>query len=108
MFNVLVITDEEIGTGFRLAGMEVLEASTSSEAATLLRECMVDGNYGMILINEEYLSHLELKTKSMIEESTIPHVIPIPLKMKWEFEESKSNYLNDMIKRAIGYQISFH
>lgn len=108
MFNVLVITDQEIGTGFRLAGMEVLEASSPSEAETLLRECMSDGDYGMILINEAYLSQLDLKTKSLIEESTIPLVIPIPLKMKWEFEESKSEYLNDIIKRSIGYQISFH
>ncbi len=108
MFNVLVITDKEIGTGFRLAGMEVLEATTSSEAEAFLNECMLDGDYGMILINEEYLSQLEPKTKSTIEESTIPLVIPIPLKMKWEFEESKSDYLHDIIKRSIGYQISFH
>jgi vacuolar-type H+-ATPase subunit F/Vma7 len=108
LFKVLVITDREIGIGFQLAGTEVLEVNTASEAETLLRECLADESYGIILINEDYLPHFSARTKSVIEESTIPLVIPIPVRMKWEFEERKSDYLNNLIKRSIGYQINFH
>jgi len=107
LFNVLVITDREIGIGFKLAGVEVLEVGAVSEAEALLKECLSDASYGMILIHENYVAHFTPRTQHLIEESTIPLIIPIPLRMKWEFEESKSNYLNDLIKRSIGYQISF-
>lgn len=87
--------------------MEVLEVSTVSEAETLLKDCLANESYGMILIHEDYVAHFTPRTQNVIEESTIPLIIPIPLRMKWEFEESRSNYLNDLIKRSIGYQISF-
>lgn len=108
MFKVLVITDEELGTGFRLAGVDVIEVSALSEAETLLRECMADESYGIILINEEYLSHFELKTRKNIEESTVPLIIPISVRMDWEFEDSRADYIGDIVRRSIGYQIRLH
>lgn len=108
MFKVLVITDREIGTGFRLAGAEVMEVTTSPEAEALLRECMTDDSYGIILISEDYISHFDPKTRNIIEASTVPLVIPIPVRMKWELEGSRSDYIDDIVRRAIGYQIRLH
>ncbi len=105
---MLVITDREIGTGFRLAGAEVMEVSAPPAAEALLRECMTNGKYGIILISEDYISHFDLKTRNIIEESTVPLVIPIPVRMKWELEGSRSDYIDDIVKRAIGYQIRLH
>ncbi|MBD3306121.1 V-type ATP synthase subunit F [candidate division KSB3 bacterium] len=108
MYKVLVITDREIGAGFRLTGIDVLEVSTAAEAETLLKDCLAAEGYGMILINEDYVAQLELRTRRLVEESTIPLVIPIPVRMAWEFEGARSEYLDDIVKRTIGYQISFH
>ncbi len=85
-----------------------MEVITSSEAEALLRDCVADGSYGIILIREDYLSHFDPKTRNIIEESTIPLVIPIAVRMKWEFEDSRSDYIDDIVRRAIGYQIRLH
>ena len=105
MCKVLVITDPEIGIGFKLAGVEVMEVATSSEAEALLKDCLTDDRYGMILINEDYVSDFEQKSQILIEESTIPLIIPLPIRMKWEIESAKSTYVDDLVRRSVGYQI---
>ena len=105
MYNVVVITDEASSVGFRLAGVEVREASPET-AAEILRETVEKGDVGLIAINENLIKAFDQRMMRIVTESEMPLIIPFPPVVYTEEERDvEESYTAQLIRKAIGYHI---
>ena len=102
MYKVIVITDPESATGFRLAGSDVMEAEDSLEASRLLTSLIHDDEAGIIAIREDFLTDLDKSLYEQIERCYHPVIIPIPAPRKGD---EVSGYVERLLRRAIGYNV---
>ncbi|TLM97759.1 V-type ATP synthase subunit F [bacterium] len=102
MYKFLVVTDPDTAPGFRLAGVEVLEASSQEEARRVLNDLVFRDDSGIVAVNEEFMAALDEKLVATIEKTYRPIIIPIPSKAK---EIDRTSYIERMLQRAIGYNI---
>jgi V/A-type H+-transporting ATPase subunit F len=102
MYKVVVVTDKDRATGFRLAGAEVLEAGTSEEAKKVIPGLLYRDDIGIVVVNEEYMLSLDEKMMDRIEKMHRPLIIPLPSKSK---EIDRRTYIERLLRKAIGYNI---
>lgn len=102
MFKVVVVTDSDRATGFRLAGAEVLEAGTREEAKKVIPGLLYRDDIGIVAVNEEYMLSLDEKMMDRIEKMHRPLIIPLPSKSK---EIDRRTYIERLLRKAIGYNI---
>jgi V/A-type H+-transporting ATPase subunit F len=105
MARVVVLTDPETAMGFRLAGIETLEAREMDEAQRLLAGLFEQREPGVVMFNEDYLQALPDRLQKRLEDSLQPIFVPIPHIQSWQEGERKEEYLSRLLRRAIGYQI---
>jgi V/A-type H+-transporting ATPase subunit F len=102
MFKFVVVTDVDRASGFRLAGVEVLEAQSVEDARKVIPPLLFKDDIGIVAVNEEYMLSLDEKLMSRIEKLTRPLIIPIPSKSK---ELDRHSYIERLLRKAIGYNI---
>jgi V/A-type H+-transporting ATPase subunit F len=102
VYKFIVVTDTDTATGFRLAGIDVMEIQDSEEVRTLLPSLLLKDDTGIIAINEEYMMSLDEKMMEKIEKSYRPIIIPIPSRVK---RLDRTSYIEGLLRRAIGYNI---
>jgi len=102
MYKFVVVTDPDTATGFRLAGVDVLEIPNPDELTALLPSLLLRDDTGIIAINEEYMMSLDEKMMEKIEKSYRPIIIPIPSRAK---RLDRTSYIEKLLRRAIGYNI---
>jgi V/A-type H+-transporting ATPase subunit F len=102
MYKVVVVTDSDRATGFRLAGAEVLEASDISEAKKVIPGLLYRDDIGIVAVNEEYMLSLDEKVMDRIEKMHRPLIIPLPSRSK---EIDRRTYIERLLRKAIGYNI---
>ena len=102
MYKVAVITDSETATGFRLAGVEVREASTPAEALDLIRQYTAAG-YGLLAVNEDLLQGTEDARARILRGRDLPVIVPVPpARAKLESGEA---YIARLVKEHIGFAV---
>ncbi|MBP7119859.1 MAG: V-type ATP synthase subunit F [Methanolinea sp.] len=102
MYKFIVVTDPDNATGFRLAGIDVMEIQNTEEVRTLLPSLLLKDDTGIIAINEDYMMSLDEKMMEKIEKSYRPIIIPIPSGVK---RLDRTSYIEGLLRRAIGYNI---
>ena len=102
MYKFVVVTDSDRASGFRLAGVEVLEAASTEEARKIIPPLLYKDDIGIVAVNEEYMLSLDEKVMDRIEKMHRPLIIPIPSKSK---EVDRRTYIEQLLRRAIGYNI---
>ncbi|NLW76420.1 V-type ATP synthase subunit F [Methanospirillum purgamenti] len=102
MYKVVIITDPESATGFRLAGSDVLEAEDSVTASRLLSSLLHEDETGIIAVREDFLANLDKSLYEEIERCYHPVIIPIPAPRKGD---EVSGYVERLLRRAIGYNV---
>jgi len=102
---LVVLTDPETAHGFRLSGVEVVEAETAAEANKHLISLMNDDTSGIIAVNDNFLAAIDERTKEKIDKIYRPIVISIPVRQRLEEKELRYEYLKRIIRRAIGFEI---
>ncbi len=98
----MVVTDAETAPGFRLAGVEVLVASTVEEAKSVIPPLLYKDDTGIVAINEDFMASLDEKLVEKIEKTHRPIVIPIPSRTH---QIDRADYIERMLRRAIGYNV---
>ena len=108
-YKVIVVTHPEIAPGFRLAGVDVEEASSVSEAEEILESIIRMGvEYGVILMDEDLVMSINSRLNDKLEEKGIPLLIPFPAQEIYTWlkgKEGKEDYASYLIRNAIGYKI---
>jgi V/A-type H+-transporting ATPase subunit F len=102
MYKFLVVTDPDTAPGFRLAGVEVMEASGPEEARKVINALVFKDDTGIVAVNEEFIVALDQKLVETIEKTYRPIMIPIPSRAK---RVDRTSYIERMLQRAIGYNI---
>ncbi len=102
MYKFVVVTDPETAPGFRLGGVDVIEAATVEQAKSIIPILLYRDDTGIVAINEEFMSALDEKILEKIEKTYRPIIIPIPSKVRGVERES---YMERLLQRAIGYNI---
>ena len=102
MYKFVVVTDRDRASGFRLAGVEVLEAGTMDEARKVITPLLYKDDIGIVAVNEEFMLSLDEKLMDRIEKMHRPLIIPIPSKSK---EIDRRTYIERLLRKAIGYNI---
>jgi V/A-type H+-transporting ATPase subunit F len=102
MYKFVVVTDPETAPGFRLAGVDVREASSIEEAGSLLPSLLLRDDTGIVAVNEEFMVSLEEKLMDRIEKTYRPIIIPIP---SGSSRSDRSKYIERLLRKAIGYNV---
>jgi V/A-type H+-transporting ATPase subunit F len=102
MYKFVVVTDQDRASGFRLAGVEVLEAGSLDEARKVIPPLLYKDDIGIVAVNEEFMLSLDEKLMDRIEKMHRPLIIPIPSKSK---EVDRRTYIERLLRKAIGYNI---
>ena len=58
MYKFVVVTDRDRASGFRLAGVDVLEAGTMDEARKVIPPLLYKDDIGIVAVNEEFMPRL--------------------------------------------------
>jgi V/A-type H+-transporting ATPase subunit F len=102
MYKFVVVTDPDSASGFRLAGVDVLEASTLDEAKKIIHLLIYKDDTGIVAISEDFMAALDEKLLDRIAKTYRPIIIPIPSRIKGI---ERTSYIERLLQRAIGYNI---
>jgi V/A-type H+-transporting ATPase subunit F len=102
MYRFVVVTDPETAPGFRLAGVDVVEAGSVEEARTLIPPLLYRDDTGIVAVNEEFMAGLDPKVLGKMERTHRPLLIPIP---SGAGKGERRGYIERLLQRAIGYNI---
>lgn len=96
--DIAVVGKSEFVVGFRLAGVrKTYEVKSDMELEEKVRQCIEDGNVGIVVLHTDDIGRLPAAMKKVVDESVEPTFIAIGGK-----EESG---LREKIKRAIGVDL---
>jgi V/A-type H+-transporting ATPase subunit F len=102
MYKFVVVTDPESAPGFRLAGVEVLEAQNQEEAKKIITSLIFKDDTGIVAVSQDFLATLDEKFMEKIEKTYRPIIIPIPSRVRGL---DQTGYMERLLRRAIGYNI---
>jgi V/A-type H+-transporting ATPase subunit F len=102
MYKFVVVTDPDSASGFRLAGVDVLEASSLDEAKKIIHLLIYKDDTGIVAISEDFMAALDEKLMDRIAKTYRPIIIPIPSRIKGL---ERTSYIERLLQRAIGYNI---
>lgn len=106
MYKLVVLTDNDTGDGFRLAGVDVVTVESPEEARKRLNELIDDDSSGIVAVNEAYMAEIDERTQQKIASTYRPIVISLPIREKLHTDEDHRAYLSRLIRRAIGFDIT--
>lgn len=107
MAKLAVITEPELALGFALAGVEVYPADSPEAAKKILLALMGEADMGVVAVHAGHLSALDEVTRRRVSESYRPVVVALPSGVPTEVGERRSQQIAEMIRRAIGFRITF-
>jgi V/A-type H+-transporting ATPase subunit F len=102
LYKFVVVTDPETAPGFRLAGVDVVEASNVEEAKKIIPSLLFKDDTGIVAVNEDFMASLDEKLMERIEKTHRPIIIPIPSRIRLI---DRTDYIERLLRRAIGYNI---
>lgn len=103
--QLLVITGHNESLGFRCAGIECREVGDGSDISNLLLTLQAEGKYGLIAVEDRYLSRVSENVMRRMIKKGLPIILPINIPQKWGEVEVGESPVVKLIRRAIGYQI---
>lgn len=106
MFKLVVLTDPDTATGFKLSGVDTYSATDLSEARKILNTLINDDKSGIIAVNEEFLNAIDERTRQKIDALYRPIIVPLPVKKKVLLPEERRTYLSRLIRRAVGFDLT--
>ncbi len=100
--GLIVIAQPGPSLGFALAGVDVVAAHDATRAMRAIEE--LDPRVGVVIIDESLYRGLTEEFRRELNRSAEPVVIPVP-GPDWVEGSSASEYVVDILRRAIGYRV---
>lgn len=105
MSHVVAVMDREAGLGYRLAGVELREASTAEEMGRKAEALSADPGIRLVILDEDLFRGLPRALQRKLEESRKPVFIPVPSLPLRKGALPPEEYVARLIRRAVGYQV---
>ena len=98
-----VIGDSDMITGFRLVGVEGVEASTAQEAKQALHQALMRSDIGIIVVSEAYFSDSDMREEvdKIRQERVTPLIVEVPASKG----QSNQLQLSEIISKILGIKI---
>lgn len=106
MLKLVILTDPDTVSGFKLSGVDTYVASDLAEARKMFNTLLNDDENGIIAINEEFLNAIDERTRQKIDTLYRPIIVPLPVKKKVLLAEERRTYLSRLIRRAVGFDLT--
>ena len=106
MYKVVILTDPDTASGFRLAGVDVYEADSPEEAKNKINQLLEDDRTGILAVNESFLAEVDDRVKERIEAMYRPIVVSLPVKEKMGEAGERKAFLARLIHRAVGFDVT--
>lgn len=105
MHKVVVFTDAETATGYRLAGVEVRVAQP--EGASKALEALIEEDaYGLVIVDEGLVADPVAATERTMRGRDLPVLLPVPsLGAAFGEGDDATAYMKDLVRSAIGFDI---
>ena len=105
-YKMAVLTDGETATGFRLAGVEVLEAHDQSSAVKVLETAISSGEYGLVAVDESLIPDPAKSLERQMRGRDLPVLLPMP-SLSFAFTEGQDAkaYMRELVRSTIGFEI---
>lgn len=108
MGQLMVIATPELAPGFQLAGVETLVVESPAQAEATLSQLLASDNISLVVVCRSLLQGVSSRLKRQIETSYPPVVVDIPDGQPALFPpESRRHQLNELMRRTIGFQMTF-
>lgn len=105
MPRMLILTDSETATGFRLAGVEVRESDRDGAEAALT-EIIESGDYGLVAVDESLVADPIAASARAMRGRDLPVILPMPgLSAAFDESDDATSYMKDLVRSAIGFDI---
>ena len=98
-----VIGDSDMITGFRLVGIEGIEASTIDEARQAFHKSLSRSDIGVIIISEAFFSDTSLREE--VDKVRQERVTPLILEIPGSKGMADKMQLSEMISKILGIKI---
>ena len=103
MFKLTVICPEKLAKGFELTGVDVFTSDSKEKTERLLLQTIEEKKAGLVVLPQEHLESLDERKRKELEKLDFPLIVPVP--MIRETEMTPEEYVSQMVRRAIGYQV---
>jgi vacuolar-type H+-ATPase subunit F/Vma7 len=100
-----VLCRPEVGAGFRLAGIPVVESSTATAAIEQFRELLGTSNLGVVLMEESFHEQIPEDLRRRLGRMPLPMVVPFPDPVWAERPETAESYIVELLRQVIGYRV---
>ena len=107
MGRLMVITTPDLAPGFQLAGVETFAVEGVEEAQAVLRKLLAEGEASLVVVRRALLQAMDIRLQRQVEASYQPVVMAIPGAMPVLSRGEHRRYISILIRRAIGFQITF-
>lgn len=101
--KLLVIGDEPLAVGFKLAGIEHVQQATKENFQQHLEAALNDKEYGVIVVNEMMFNNVDWRLKKRIDANPYPIIIQMPDASGSKIEGED---IRTLVKRALGIDIA--
>jgi vacuolar-type H+-ATPase subunit F/Vma7 len=102
--KTVVIGEDKVTLGFRLAGISEWYTAEGAEGARKLSELLGREDVGIIIASNSLRKAMDWKLQSRVEASSKPIVVFVPSKAGEE-EGSEETSLQDLIRKSIGINL---
>jgi V/A-type H+/Na+-transporting ATPase subunit F len=106
MYKVVILTDPDTAHGFRLAGVDVVQAEDVDEAKGHINRLLEDDKTGILAVNEGFLAEVDDRVKDRIEATYRPIVVSLPVKEKLGAVGERKAFLARLVHRAVGFDVT--
>ncbi len=105
-YKMAVLTDSETATGFRLAGVEVFQATDAASALKTLETAIQTNAYGLIAVDESLIADPAKALERVMRGRELPVLMPMP-SLSFAFSEATDAkaYMKELVRSTIGFDI---
>lgn len=107
MSRLFMVTRPELVTGFQLAGVDAYGPADIESAQELIAAWLEAGETGLLAIDDGLLALMDLEFIKRLEDSPDLLYVAIPSGPALGPEASRQHRIAEMIRRAIGFHITF-
>ena len=107
MGRLMVITTPDLAPGFQLAGVETFAVNSIEKAEEVMRQLLEADEASLIVVHRGLLQGMTPRLRRQIETSYRPVVVDIPGGMPTLSTGERRRQITELIRRAIGFQITF-
>jgi V/A-type H+/Na+-transporting ATPase subunit F len=105
MPRMLVVTDPETASGFRLAGVEAIETDREG-AQEVLERAILSDDYGLVVVDESLIADPVRSAARVMRGRDLPVLLPMPgLSAAFDHEADATLYMQQLVRSAIGFDI---